>query len=47
MSDRQRATRGSRFFAISAILIPFHAIEPLIARSYAWNAIAPRLFGFG
>lgn len=29
-----------------AILIPFHAVEPLIARSAAWNAIAPGLFGF-
>jgi len=29
------------------ILVPFHAIEPLIARSTAWNAIAPTLFGFG
>lgn len=29
------------------LLIPFHAVEPLIARSAAWNAMAPRLFGFG
>lgn len=29
------------------ILIPFHAAEPLIARSAFWNAAAPRLFGFG
>ena len=28
------------------ILIPFHAVEPLIARSQFWNAIAPALFGF-
>lgn len=28
------------------VLIPFHAVEPLIARSAAWNAIAPGLFGF-
>lgn len=28
------------------ILIPFHAVEPLIARSQLWNAIAPTLFGF-
>ena len=28
-------------------LIPFHAIEPLIARSAFWNMIAPHLFGFG
>jgi len=29
------------------VLIPFHAFEPLIARSEAWNALAPGLFGFG
>lgn len=29
------------------ILIPFHAVEPLIARSAWWNGIAPSLFGFG
>lgn len=29
------------------VLIPFHAVEPLIARSAAWNGIAPTLFGFG
>lgn len=29
------------------LLIPFHAIEPLVARSAWWNAIAPALFGFG
>ena len=28
------------------VLIPFHAAEPLIARSAAWNALAPGLFGF-
>lgn len=28
------------------ILIPFHAAEPMIAASAAWNAIAPGLFGF-
>ena len=28
-------------------LIPFHAIEPLIARSELWNDLAPHLFGFG
>ncbi|MFM5948718.1 MAG: adenylate cyclase [Novosphingobium sp.] len=28
------------------VLIPFHGIEPLIARSAWWNAIAPVLFGF-
>lgn len=30
-----------------ALLIPFHAVEPLIARSSWWNAVAPALFGFG
>ena len=29
------------------VLIPFHALEPLIARSAAWNAVAPHVFGFG
>ncbi|WP_425230256.1 hypothetical protein [Sphingomonas sp.] len=29
-----------------ALLIPLHAVEPLIARSAAWTSIAPRLFGF-
>lgn len=29
------------------VLIPFHALEPLIARSNVWNALAPGLFGFG
>ncbi len=28
------------------VLIPFHAVEPLIARSESWNTIAPTLFGF-
>ncbi len=28
------------------VLIPFHAAEPLIARSFAWNAAAPGLFGY-
>lgn len=28
------------------VLVPFHAFEPLIARSELWNAIAPSLFGF-
>jgi hypothetical protein len=30
-----------------ALLIPFHTVEPLIARSGWWNAVAPALFGFG
>ncbi len=30
----------------AAVLVPFHAIEPLIARSGWWNSIAPALFGF-
>lgn len=29
------------------VLIPFHAVEPLIARSAIWNDAAPALFGFG
>ena len=29
------------------VLIPFHVVEPLIARSPWWNAVAPTLFGFG
>lgn len=29
------------------ILIPFHAIEPLIARSAFWDTLAPTMFGFG
>lgn len=29
------------------LLIPFHAVEPFIARSQFWNGIAPGLFGFG
>lgn len=32
---------------VGAVLIPFHAVEPLIARSAGWNALAPHLFGFG
>ena len=29
------------------VLIPFHAIEPLIARGAMWNSMAPTLLGFG
>ena len=29
------------------ILVPIHAVEPLIARSEWWNGIAPIVFGFG
>lgn len=29
------------------VLIPFHMVEPLIARSTVWNNLAPSLFGFG
>ncbi len=28
------------------VLIPFHAVEPIIAGSRWWNSIAPALFGF-
>lgn len=31
----------------AAVLIPLHVIEPIIARSPAWNTLAPTLFGFG
>lgn len=29
------------------VLIPFHTLEPLVARSAWWNGVAPALFGFG
>lgn len=29
-----------------AVLVPFHAVEPLIARSSWWNNLAPTLLGF-
>ena len=32
--------------AAAAILVPFNFVEPLIARSAAWSALAPHLFGF-
>lgn len=28
------------------LLVPIHAAQPFVARSAAWNAIAPTLFGF-
>lgn len=28
------------------ILLPVHVLEPLVARGAAWNAVAPKLFGF-
>jgi hypothetical protein len=28
------------------VLIPLHAVEPFVARSSWWNALAPALFGF-
>lgn len=28
------------------VLVPFHVVEPYIARSAWWNSIAPTLFGF-
>lgn len=31
---------------VISILIPLHAVEPFVARSEIWNAIAPALFGF-
>jgi hypothetical protein len=33
--------------AAAALLVPFNFVEPLIARSAAWSALAPHLFGFG
>ena len=45
--DRRRLGRVHPVtFWAAALLIPFHAVEPLIARSVAWNALAPALFGF-
>ena len=45
--DRQRLGRIHPVtLGAALVLIPFHAIEPLIARSHFWNAIAPSLFGF-
>lgn len=44
--DRQRLGRIHPVtLGAALIVIPFHAIEPLIARSAAWNAIAPALLG--
>lgn len=45
--DRQRLGRVHPVtLGAALILIPLHAVEPLIARSAAWNAIAPTLLGF-
>ena len=44
--DRERLGRIHPVtLGAALILIPFHAVEPLIARSAAWNAIAPTLLG--
>lgn len=46
--DRRRLGRVHLVtIGAALILIPFHAVEPLIARSGPWNAVAPALFGFG
>lgn len=46
--DRRRTGRIHPVtLGAALVLIPFHAAEPLIARSAVWNAIAPKLFGFG
>lgn len=48
LHDRRRLGRIHPVtLGAAAILIPLHAIEPLVARSALWNAIAPTLFGFG
>jgi hypothetical protein len=31
----------------AAVLVPFNLVEPLLARSAAWSALAPHLYGFG
>jgi len=46
--DRRTLGRVHPVTLIAAVaLIPFHIVEPFIARSDAWNALAPKLFGFG
>lgn len=48
MYDRRQLGRAHPVTLWAAlILIPFHAVEPLIARSSIWNSAAPALFGFG
>jgi hypothetical protein len=45
--DRRRLGRVHPVtLVVTLILIPLHTVEPLIARSASWNAIAPTLFGF-
>lgn len=45
--DRKRLGRVHPVTLWAAlVLIPFHAVEPLIAGSAAWNGLAPALFGF-
>lgn len=47
LHDRRRLGHVHRVtLGAMLILIPVHAAEPLIARGAAWNAVAPRLFGF-
>lgn len=48
LHDRQRLGRVHPVtLGAALILVPFHVVEPLIARSHTWNALAPALFGFG
>lgn len=47
LHDRQKLGRVHPVtLGAMLLLIQFHAVEPLIARSEAWAAIAPTLFGF-
>lgn len=47
MHDRRVLGRIHPATLIGAVvLVPLHVIEPLLARSAAWNALAPVLFGF-
>ncbi|WP_428630272.1 hypothetical protein [Sphingopyxis sp.] len=44
---RQRGRVHAVTTGAALVLIPFHMVEPLIARSTVWNNLAPSLFGFG
>ncbi len=46
--DRRRLGRVHPATLLAAlVLIPFHAVEPLIVKSAWWNSLAPTLFGAG
>jgi hypothetical protein len=48
LHDRRTAGRVHPATIIAAaIMLPTHFVEPFAARSEWWNALAPRLFGFG